>query len=294
MSATPDAIVMQMLPDGRRLHMRNGPIDLVVEATGTPAEITKAYQQARAAFPAILGNLASELNILRAPSTDAIAVDSIAQSMLKTAAGFANRGFVTPMICVAGAVADHILAAMTQGRRLDRAYVNNGGDIALFLAPGQTFDVGICTDPMTGKLASTTRITPEDNIQGIATSGWRGRSHSLGIADAVTVLARSAAQADAAATLIANAIDLPDHPQIHRSPANDLAPDSDLGARLVTTNVGPLTQAEADHALAKGHALAQDMVANSQIIAAYGTLQSCSFATALTKRPPLTETPEYA
>ena len=30
-------------------------------------------------------------------------------------------------------------------------------------------------------------------VRGVATSGWRGRSHSLGIADSVTVLARTAA-----------------------------------------------------------------------------------------------------
>ena len=51
-------------------------------------------------------------------------------------------------------------------------------------------------------------------MRGIATSGWRGRSFSLGIADAVTVLAATAAEADAAATVIANAVDLPGHPAI--------------------------------------------------------------------------------
>jgi hypothetical protein len=52
-------------------------------------------------------------------------------------------------------------------------------------------------------------IRSEDGVRGVATSGWRGRSFSLGIADAVTVLARSGAEADAAATLIANAVNLP-------------------------------------------------------------------------------------
>ncbi len=37
------------------------------------------------------------------------------------------------MAAVAGAVADHILAAMIAGRRLAKAYVNDGGDIALHL-----------------------------------------------------------------------------------------------------------------------------------------------------------------
>ena len=51
-------------------------------------------------------------------------------------------------------------------------------------------------------------------MRGVATSGWRGRSFSLGIADAVTVLARTGAAADAAATIIANAVDLPGHPAV--------------------------------------------------------------------------------
>jgi ApbE superfamily uncharacterized protein (UPF0280 family) len=67
----------------------------------------------------------------------------------------------------------------------------------------------------------------------VATSGWRckgkgGRSFSFGIADAVTVLAGSAAAADAAATVIANAVDLPGHGAITRRPASAIDPDSDL------------------------------------------------------------------
>ena len=61
----------------------------------------------------------------------------------------------------------------------------------------------------------------------------------MGIADSVTVLARTGAVADAAATLIANAVDV-DDPAIRREPAAELAPDSDLGDRLVTVEVGPL------------------------------------------------------
>jgi ApbE superfamily uncharacterized protein (UPF0280 family) len=76
-------------------------------------------------------------------------------------------------------------------------------------------------------------------VRGIATSGWRGRSQSLGIADAVTVLARTAAAADAAATLVANAVDI-EHPSIRRLPARDVKHDSDLGERLVTVAVEPL------------------------------------------------------
>ncbi|WP_245584721.1 hypothetical protein [Salipiger mucosus] len=102
----------------------------------------------------------------------------------------------------------------------------------------------------------------------MATSGRHGRSHSLGIADAVTVLARDAARADAAATLIANAVDLPGHPSVTRVPAEELSPDSDLGPRLVTTDLGPLTASEIDRALAAGLSLAEDYRARGLIHAA--------------------------
>ena len=92
--------------------------------------------------------------------------------------------------------------------------------------------------PDTRGLMRTMVIDADDPSRGVATSGRHGRSFSLGIADAVTVLARTASQADAAATIIANAVDLPGHPAIVRCPACDLQPDSDLGARLVTREVG--------------------------------------------------------
>lgn len=96
-----------------------------------------------------------------------------------------------------------------------------------------------------------------------------GRSHSLGIADSVTVLATDAAKADAAATLIANAVDLPGHPAVTRIPARELAPDSDLGDRLVTVSVGPLTEVEEDRALGAGTEVAARMTRAGLIEAAF-------------------------
>ncbi|RUX90314.1 UPF0280 family protein, partial [Mesorhizobium sp. M7A.F.Ca.CA.004.04.1.1] len=133
---------------------------------------------------------------------------------------------------VAGSVADETLAALLAGRKLDRAYVNNGGDCAIHIGRGQS--MGLAVAGTGNGMADRITIRAEDGVRGVATSGWRGRSFSLGIADAVTVLARTGAEADAAATLIANAVDLPGNPAIKRIPAHELSPDSDLGARLVT------------------------------------------------------------
>ena len=169
--------------------------------------------------------------------------------------------FITPMAAVAGSVAEEILGSMLAAARLDRAYVNNGGDIALHLAGGEQFTVGLLDRPDRHGLMRTTMIDADDPARGIATSGRHGRSFSLGIADAVTVLAKTASQADAAATIIANAVDLPGHPAIVRCPANELQPDSDLGARLVTRDVGALQECEIDDALRAGVSRAQQLLA---------------------------------
>lgn len=280
MTSFSDTIVMEMLSDGRRLHLRNGPIDLIIEVCGTVGEVGAAYQQARDIFSTILTDLTDELDIMRTPigNQHAKPMGQITKAMSHTTSRLSGGSFATPMICVAGAVADYVLHAMLQGRNLQRAYVNNGGDIALFLAPEQKFDVGICANPMTGVVASVAQIASTDGVGGIATSGWRGRSHSLGIADAVTVLASNAAMADAAATLIANAIDLPGHSNITRAPAHDLFPDSDLGGRFVTTDVTKLSAFDANTALDAGRILAQRMIDQSLILAAYGNLQGELFA----------------
>jgi uncharacterized protein len=89
----------------------------------------------------------------------------------------------------------------------------------------------------------------------------------------VTVLAACAAAADAAATLIANAVDLPGAPSIRRKPARALAPDSDLGDRLVTVEVGALSGKEKATALCRGVRVAQDMRRRGLIVAAHLCLQ---------------------
>ena len=139
--------------------------------------------------------------------------------MMAAVAPYCERTFITPMAAVAGAVAEEILNAMTAAAELSRAYVNNGGDIALHLAPGEHFVAGMVERPDRPSLFGTATLDWAQPVRGIATSGWRGRSFSLGIADAVTVLADRAAMADAAATIIANAVDLPGHPAIVRVPA---------------------------------------------------------------------------
>ncbi len=250
-----------MLPDGRRLHLQHGPIDLLIDASGPPDEVAAAYRQAVARFRTVLVELVGELRELRKPAGPAISEADFrgptARRMARAVRAHAGA-FITPMAAVAGAVADEILAAMQEGRGLSRAYVNNGGDIALHLAPGESYAAGLVSRLDHPRPDGTCAITHDMPVRGIATSGRSGRSFSLGIADAVTVLARNAAAADAAATLIANAVTV-DHPAIRRAAAETLDPDSDLGKLLVTTAVGPLEDGAVGAALAGGVATATRM-----------------------------------
>jgi uncharacterized protein len=254
-----------LLPDGKRLHLQHGPIDLIIEAFGDPAEVHAAYVQAAAGFVDVLPGLVKELPLLRKPLGVAqpLAAGPVAQRMV--AACWPHRdSFITPMAAVAGSVADHILQALIEDRRLERAYVNDGGDIAFYLAPGRSLTCGLVADLASPAIDGTISLTHAMPVRGLATSGRAtkgqgGRSFSLGIADAVTVLAHDAASADAAATMIANAVDLPGHTSIVRGPASDLDPDSDLGERRVTLDVGELSPDEIAGALRAGAAKAESL-----------------------------------
>ncbi len=243
------------LPDGR-LHLQQGPIDLICQAWGDEAA---AYARAIARFEGLLTELVAELPSLR--GVDADLRGPIARVMAAAVLPYRPL-FITPMAAVAGAVAEAVLAAMV-GPGVLRAYVNNGGDIALYLTPGTTLRCAVAG--MRTGTGAMVDVGFGDPVRGIATSGWRGRSWSLGIADCVTVLAKTASQADAAATMIANAVDLPGHPGIVQRPAVDLQADSDLGGRLVTVAVAGLTAADVDRALGHGMVAAAEYRARGLI-----------------------------
>jgi len=256
---------------GRRLHLQHGPIDLVIEAWGDESEVRAAYTQAESAFGSVLQNLVDELPVLRRDVRSANVDGPVAKRMV--AATTSHDCFITPMAAVAGSVADHMLSALRKGQQLCKAVVNNGGDIALWLSGDESMTVGVGDMNADGVTLRPVKITSGSGIGGVATSGWRGRSHSLGIADFVTVFARDAATADAAATLIANAVDLPGSDKVERIVATELSPDSDLGERLVTVDVAMLSSAEISQALSAGLETAEKMIERGIILSAVLGLQ---------------------
>ena len=276
--ATPPAVgtgAVRARLDQRRWHFQHGPIDLVVEAFGDGA--AGAIERGWRRFETVLEELVAELPTLRRPVQGAGTLAGPVAQRMRAACWPYRERFITPMAAVAGAVADEVLAAM--GNAVPKAYVNNGGDIALHLAPGERLRVGVIADsdralrhghrlPLDGAF----EIEASFPVRGVATSGWRGRSWSLGIADSVTVLAATGAAADAAATMIANAVDVTS-PAIERRPACDVDDNTDLGERLVTVGVGALPDEALATALGNGVALAEALGAAGLIWGAVLSLQ---------------------
>ncbi len=270
-----EAACAALLPDNR-LHLQHGPIDLVIDIEAEDErEVLAARHQAIARFADVLSTLVAELPALRTrlglrpPPLSG----PVARRML--AACWPHRDvYLTPMAAVAGAVADEILAASVRDRTLRSVAVNNGGDIALHLAAGTTFRIGLAGIE-DAQLHGVVAIPAEHAVRGVATSGWRGRSQSLGIADAVTVLARDAASADVAATLVANAVNV-DHPAVHRLPAHEVRDDSDLGGLPVTVQVDALPPEAIAMALDAGARTAHRLQRDGWIHAACLRLQGRS------------------
>jgi uncharacterized protein len=259
--------------DGR-WHLQHGPIDLIIEAHGDVDAVASAHEAAWLRFATILQELVAELRLLRERVCLTTELEGVVARRMWQACRPHRARFVTPMAAVAGSVADELIACYRIDG-IDRAWVNNGGDIALHLAHGASASVGLFTDlarfdiqRWQGNVAidGAFAITYDMPVRGVATSGWRGRSFSLGIADSVTVLAATAAEADSAATMIANAVDVVDA-RVERRPASSLKDDSDLGDLLVTVDVPSLDVLTIDRALYAGLAHAEALQADGVIAA---------------------------
>ena len=263
-----------------RLYLHHGPIDIIAHVDG-PEEIRRdLYEFAKKRFSTVLEELVSELKLLKLPFSEVNPEPkgSIARKMFNAVRGAGT--FITPMAAVAGAVAEEILETMLNQAKSDvsclekirRMYVNNGGDISFWLNYGSAFTIGVVDNPLRPELNTKVCLPYESAVRGLATSGWRGRSQSLGIADAVTVLSSSSACADAAATLIANNVNI-EHPGIIRKPACDVKDDSDLGMHPVTVNVPFLSEKEVSWALRNGAESAKALIRKNKIQSAYLSMQ---------------------
>jgi ApbE superfamily uncharacterized protein (UPF0280 family) len=155
---------------------------------------------------------------------------------------------------VADVVADYLV-----DRGAGWVVVNNGGDVAVRLAEGETATVGLVARLNAQAPPARFVLDRRCGVGGVTTSGTGGRSFTLGIADAVTALAATASVADVASTLLANRVDVSTD-SIRRTRAEEVYPDTDLRGQWVTAEVGNLTQTQIAQALDRGAEGARTMV----------------------------------
>ena len=110
---------------------------------------------------------------------------------------------VGPMAAVAGAMAESVSKDLL--KLSEEVVVENGGDIYLATSRERTIGIFAGDSPLSLKIGIV--IGPEDSPLGVCTSsGTVGPSLSFGKADAVCILSKSAALADAAATAVGNIV----------------------------------------------------------------------------------------
>ncbi len=252
-----------------------GPMHMVIKAEqdGRP-RIDAAREAAQTAFDC-LARAAAWRRAFRRPALDFTPPpdDPLAAAMVAAAAAV-GAADLTPMSAVAGAIADAVadrLAAMG----MHRVVVDNGGDIAIRLADGESVRVGLRPAIDKPDIAWVLTLDGRTPSWGVATSGLGGRSFTRGIASAVTVVAERTAAADAAATAVANACDVEDA-NIIRRPAEALDPDTDIAGLAVTVGVDRLRPAQQRRALARAEAKAESLCASELITGAIIALDGLS------------------
>jgi len=172
--------------------------------------------------------------------------DELALEMIASVRAVGDKD-LTPMAAVAGTIADAVANWLFE-REATKVIVDNGGDIAVRIAAGESVTVGVRPRVDSEHISHVIKLDSGRSAWGVATSGVGGRSLTRGIASAVTVLANNASVADAAATAVANACFVEDK-GIVQVPAEKIDPNSDLAGIYVTAEVGPLSSGKISIAL---------------------------------------------
>ena len=252
----------------------HGPVHMTISAwrKGRPADAA-AEAGAKTAIK-LLARLAGRLDIARQPvgrlkSPPPKAIPRVLRRMIQAVSRL-NQADVTPMAAVAGAFSDMVKEKVLS-ESADRVIVNNGGDIAFHRSRDKRpFRIGLVSDLARGTVTHMVDLPGSDGlsrIEGVATSGFGGRSLTKGIASAVTCFAPSSALADAAATAVANAA-TSEHSGIMRCPAEKLDALTDIRGHLVTCRIADLNPSVISRALAGGMQRAKQLVEQETIVAA--------------------------
>ena len=250
-----------------------GPMRLVIRAwKGDKPQIDLIRQAADKSFTYLerIAGLRSELS-RPFPDIQVQPQDDLAMEMVNSV-GIIGDHDLTPMAAVAGTIADAVADWLFE-QGLTRVIVDNGGDIAIRLARGETATVGVRPQVTSPLISHVIHLDSGRSTWGVTTSGMGGRSFTRGIASAVTVLAADASVADAAATAVANACFVEDK-GIIQLPAENIDPNSDLAGINVTTEVAPLSAESIRMAVGNARHKAENLFQKGLIIGAFIALGS--------------------
>lgn len=242
----------RLLPDGRVL-LDYGPMTLSVSVlengAACPEAAIEGIQKGLSAFEELLPVLPRAKSFIhRLGDAELAAAPEVLQKMAGAVRLLQDPTF-TPMAAVAGSFSDVIREEILRRGGARDVIVNNGGDISYSTAdPLRPFQVGIVSDIALRQITHRLCIPGGQGTHGVATSGFGGRSLSRGIASAVTVIAKTCALADAAATDIANHAFAED-PGIQTCLARELDYDSDIAGLTVVREVGSIRRSTARAAL---------------------------------------------
>ena len=249
---------MKSLIEDDKLFIENGPTNIIAEAFSS--EKMEIYDLICEYSSKFLKDLSLEIETLKKPTSQKNKfVSDIANTMFESTKLFLPN-FITPMASVAGSISELLMLKVLEKFKVNKIYINNGGDISLYISKNEKFNFSI-----NGKTSCVIEYTGIDGFGGIATSGWKGRSFSMGVADSVTVIAEKASIADAAATIICNHIDLENSKKVKKTIANNLYEDTDLDNKLITVSVESLTDAEIRQALSRGKIISENYISKNLI-----------------------------
>ena len=259
--------------DGESVLAECGPMRLVIRAwKGNKPQIDLVREAAAKSF-LYLERVAGFRSELSRPFAD-IKVqpqDDLVLEMVDSVAIIGDDD-LTPMAAVAGTIADAVANWLFE-QGVTKAIVDNGGDIAVRLAEGESVTVGVRPRVTSRHISHVIKLNSDRSAWGVTTSGVGGRSLTRGIASAVTVLSTKASVADAGATAIANACFVEDD-RIIQLPAAKIDPTSDLKDMLVTTEVGPLSSEKILAAINSARRKADDLSQKGIIDGAFIVLGS--------------------
>ncbi len=186
---------------------------------------------------------------------------------------------LTPMAAVAGTIADFVADFLFEAG-MTRVIVNNGGDIAIRLREGNGVSVGIRDDLQKEGFSHVLSLDSAETSWGVATSGLGGRSLTRGVASAACVVSRDASIADAAATVVGNAVCVEDESVLRRE-AVGMDPYTDLGRLMVTESVGDLSEEKKQEAIRRGMKKTRELMERKMIFGAFlsikGTFEMTGF-----------------